>query len=80
MQIDVVDPRNQLFLIPSLIADFKRFKPPLRSFLKTLLLGISPSSIIINGTKRYSGELPKPEELVAAVGVEMGAMPRSQES
>ena len=68
VEIDVVDPRNQIFLIPSLIGDYKKFKPALGAFLKTLFFGISPSSVIINGTQRYARNLPEPQDLVAEVG------------
>lgn len=68
VEIDVVDPRNQVFLIPSLIGDYRRFKPRLGAFLKTLFFGISPCSVIVNGTQRYARDLPEPGDLVAEVG------------
>ena len=67
VQIDVVDPRNAVYLFPVLVADYWRYRPPLRSFLKTLFFGITPASIIINGTALYTGTLPSPQELVDEV-------------
>ncbi len=68
LEIDVVDPRNAIYLIPALLGDYRRYHPPLGIFLKTLLLGISPSSVIINGRAMHMGELPSPEMLVEEVG------------
>jgi len=67
IELDVVDPRNVPYLIPALVADYRRYRPPLRTFLKTLFLGITPASIIINGVARYKNDLPSAETLVADV-------------
>ena len=67
VEIDVVDPRNELFLIPVLVGDYRRYHPPFGAFLKTLLFGISPCSIIVNGTVKHVGDLPSPESLVKEV-------------
>ena len=71
VEVDVVDPRNEVYLIPRLIRDYKRFKPPLGAFLKTLFFGISPCSVIINGTQRYGSDLPEQQDLVAEVRAAM---------
>ncbi|MFQ5903748.1 MAG: hypothetical protein ACE5JO_08660 [Candidatus Binatia bacterium] len=68
VQIDVVDPRNEVYLIPVLLGDYRRYHPPLGLFLKTLFLGISPSSVIVNGRAMHIGELPSPDVLVNEVG------------
>jgi len=68
LQIDVVDPRNGLYLIPILLGDYRRYRPPLGPFLKTLLLGISPASVIVNGSALHVGDLPTPALLVEEVG------------
>ena len=65
--IDVVDPRNEIFLLPALLGDYRRYHPPLGAFLKTLLFGISPRSIIINGTLKHARDLPSPESLLDEV-------------
>ena len=65
--IDVVDPRNELFLLPALLGDYRRYHPPLGAFLKTLFFGISPRSIIVNGTVKHARDLPSPESLVEEV-------------
>ncbi len=68
VEIDVVDPRNELYLIPVLVGDYRRYHPPLGVFLKTLFLGISPASVIVNGRAMYIGELPSPDMLIEEVG------------
>lgn len=67
IEIDVVDPRNELYLFPTLISDYRKYRPPLGAFLKTLFLGISPASIIINGVERHKGNLPSPEALIQEI-------------
>ena len=68
VEIDVVDPRNGLYLIPVLLGDYRRYRPPLGPFLKTLFLGISPASVIVNGIALHVGGLPTPDLLVEEVG------------
>ena len=68
VEIDVVDPRNGLYLIPVLLGDYRRYRLPLGPFLKTLFLGISPASVIVNGIALHVGELPTPDLLVEEVG------------
>lgn len=65
--IDVVDPRNGIYLIPRLIRDYFTYRPPLRLFLRTLLFGISPASVIVNAAILVVGELPEPGPLVRRV-------------
>ena len=68
VEIDVVDPRNEIYLIPVLLGDYRRYHPPLGVFLKTLFLGISPSSVIVNGRSIHVGDLPAPEILLEKIG------------
>jgi len=69
VEIDVVDPRNEIYLIPRLIRDYRRHKTSFRTFLKTLFFGISPGKVIINGRVRKGKELPSPETLIQEVQV-----------
>ena len=72
VELDVVDPRNEVYRVPRLISDYRRYRPSMGSFLKTLFFGISPRSIIINGMVRHAGELPSPMALVEEVRVYIG--------
>ncbi|MFQ5683492.1 MAG: hypothetical protein ACE5HC_09500 [Candidatus Binatia bacterium] len=78
VEIDVVDPRNEIYLIPVLLGDYRRYHPPILTFLKTLFLGISPSSVIVNGRAIHIGELPPPDVLIEEVGRFLKDSPTSQ--
>lgn len=67
IEIDVVDPRNAVYLFPALLGDYRRYHPPLGEFLRTLLFGASPASVIVNGRALHVGELPAPEIVVREV-------------
>lgn len=67
IEIDVVDPRNAVYLFPALVGDYRRYHPPFGDFLRTLLFGVSPASIILNGRALHVGELPTPEIVVEEV-------------
>lgn len=67
LNIEVVDPRNEFYLIPVLIRDYRKYRPPVKSFLRTLLFGISPASVIVNGRILHVGELPTPEVLIREI-------------
>ncbi len=49
VEITVIDPRNQIVLIPMILRDIFTFKVGLREGLKTFLKGCSIRSVIING-------------------------------
>ena len=67
IRIDVVDPRNAFYLFPTLISDYRTFHPPWSAFLKTVLWGASPASVIVNAQALHIGEFPAPEKLVEEV-------------
>lgn len=67
VEIEVVDPRNAVYLIPALFADYRRFHPRLSDFLRALFFGASPASVIVNGRALHVGELPAPQGLVQEV-------------
>ena len=80
IEIEIVDPRNALYLLPVLMVDYRRFHPPLGSFLKTLFFGVGPASIIVNATAVYTGTLPSPQQLVNKVGQLVNASELNQVS
>lgn len=67
IDLDVVDASNQLFLIPSLISDCRKFSVSLKQAVKTVLFGVAPSSVIINGRPAHQGTLPSPDSLVQEI-------------
>ena len=49
LDITYVDPRNQLYLIPKLLGDVLKFRPPLRDALKTMFMVFPVPAVILNG-------------------------------
>ncbi len=66
VEVEMVDPRNQIYLVPRLIRDALRFRLPLSEALRTLFTFSIPS-IIINGRLVYSGELPGAHALIEKI-------------
>ena len=49
VKVEVVDPRNQLYLWPRLIGDVLRYRPGLRAGLRTALQFFALPAVIVNG-------------------------------
>jgi hypothetical protein len=62
VELEMVDPRNQVYLIPRLVKDIFRYRVPLSEGLKTLF-SFSIPSIVINGRLAFEKEIPTPEVL-----------------
>jgi hypothetical protein len=62
VELEVVDPRNQLYLIPRLVKDVFRYRVPFTEGLKTLF-SFSIPSIVINGRLAFVKDMPAPEAL-----------------
>jgi hypothetical protein len=80
VNVEVVDPRNSIYLFPVLLVDYWRYRPPLGRFLRTLFLGVTPASIIVNATTLCAGSLPSPQELVNKVSQRVKASELTQTS
>ena len=65
--MNAVDPRNHLYLIPKLLADVIRYRPPLLDALRTLFMVFAVPAVIANGRVAYSGRIPEAREAVAAL-------------
>lgn len=63
VEIRVVDPRNQLALLPVLIRDFRRHRVPFREAVRTLV-GLDVQSVVVNGRLLSRGGWPDPEVLL----------------
>ena len=78
VEVDMVDPRNQIYLVTRLIGDCFRYGVPFKEAMRAIFSHSIPS-IIINGRLAFSKDLPSADvfhEKVAAVvameGVELG--------
>jgi hypothetical protein len=65
----VVDPRNQLYLIPKLLGDVLRYRPGWLAGLQTALQMFSLPAVVVNGRiiSRHGGPL-EPDTLCHTIG------------
>lgn len=72
-EITVVDPRNMVWLIPSLLKDARKRGLGLRDTWSQLRRGVSYTAIIADGKTLFSGRIPPVEDAVAAVKAEISS-------
>ncbi|AWN16396.1 hypothetical protein [Salinisphaera sp. LB1] len=65
--IDVVDPRNTIWLYPAVWRASRRAGRGVGASLKSLSRAGAAAAIVLDGEVLYSGALPAPETIVAAV-------------
>ena len=63
VEIMVVDPRNQISLLPRLLRDFWRYRTGLGTALATLR-DLSPQTLVVNGRIFARGRWPDPATLL----------------
>lgn len=73
VSLHVVDPRNQLYLVPKLWRDVIRYRPGWRAGLRTALQLFSLPAVIVNGrVLNRKGRPPDPDALCHAVAQAIG--------
>ena len=65
--IDVVDPRNSVWLYPSLWRAARRHGQSIGRTLGTLVRAGAPAAVILDGEVLFSGQLPEPDTMVATI-------------
>ncbi len=70
-EITVVDPRNMVWLVPTLLKDARRRGLGLQETWSQLRRGVSYTSIVVDGKVLFNGRTPPVEEAVAAVKKEL---------
>ncbi len=70
-EIAVVDPRNMVWLVPTLLKDARRRGLGSREIWKQLRRAVSYNSIIVDGKVLFSGRIPPVEDAVVAVKKEL---------
>ncbi len=70
-EITVVDPRNMVWLVPTLFKDARRRGLGPREIWGQLLRGVSYTSIVVDGRVLFSGRIPSVEGAVGAVKKEL---------
>jgi hypothetical protein len=72
VDLEVVDPRNHLFLIPTLVSDSRHRGEGWLSALASAIHGPSYAAIIVDGATVSSGEVLEPDAAVLVVRSALG--------
>lgn len=74
VEITVVDPRNMVWLIPSVMRDARRRGLSMGDTFKQINRGISYNAVILDGKVLFSGHVPDPKDAVSAIRSELDEM------
>ena len=74
VEMTVVDPRNMVWLIPSVLKDARRRGLSIGETLKQINKGVSYNAVILDGKVLFSGHVPEPDEAVSAVRSELDTL------
>lgn len=66
-EITVVDPRNMVWLVPTIVKDARRRGLGVKESWNSLRRGVSYTAIIVDGKTLFSGRIPPVEDAVTAV-------------
>ncbi|MFW6009780.1 MAG: hypothetical protein ACOC9I_00505 [Actinomycetota bacterium] len=67
VDVQIVDPRNLVFLVPTLIRDARRHGRSWRDVLHQLRTGVAQGTIVVDGRVVASGEIPPPDQATGLV-------------
>jgi hypothetical protein len=70
-EITVVDPRNMVWLVPTLLKDARRRGLGIKDTWENLRRGVSYTAVVVDGKTLFSGRIPPVEDAVAAVKQEI---------
>jgi hypothetical protein len=70
-EITVVDPRNMVWLVPTILKDARRRRLGPKEVWTQLMRGVSYNAIIVDGRVLFSGTIPSREDAVTAVKKEL---------
>lgn len=73
VDVQVVDPRNMLWLVPTIWRDARRGGASRGEAARALARGVSYSAVIVDGRILFSGHVPPPDEAVDAVFAALAA-------
>lgn len=76
VEITVVDPRNAMWLLPTIIRDARRNGLSVGETMRSVKNGISYNSVILDGKVLFSGRVPTAEAAVDAIRKELGGVAR----
>ncbi len=70
-EVTVVDPRNMVWLVPTIMKDARRRGLGIKEVWDNVRRGVSYTAIIVDGKVLFSGRIPPPEDAVTAVKKEL---------
>jgi hypothetical protein len=70
-EVTVVDPRNMVWLVPTIMKDARRRGLGIKEVWDNIRRGVSYTAIIVDGKVLFNGRIPPPEDAVAAVKKEL---------
>ncbi|MBW3602221.1 MAG: thioredoxin family protein [Actinobacteria bacterium] len=73
LDVQVVDPRNSLWLVPTIWRDARRRGMTVGEAVTQVRRGVSALAIVIDGRVVFAGGVPEPGEVVEAVRTEPSA-------
>ena len=73
VELTVVDPRNMIWLVPTIWRDGRRRGMSAAEIWRQLKRGVSYNAVVVDGRTLFSGTVPAPEEAVDAVLAELAA-------
>jgi hypothetical protein len=73
IELTVVDPRNMIWLVPSVWRDARRRGMSAAEAWRQVSRGVANGAVIVDGKVLFSARIPSPEEAVSAVRAELAA-------
>ncbi len=71
VEIEIVDPRNAVWLVPAVFKDARRRGLSLWQSITQIGRGVSYNSVVVDGKVLFSGRVPPAEDAVAAAKKEL---------
>jgi hypothetical protein len=71
VDLTVVDPRNMVWLLPAIWRDARRSGMAAGHAWRQLVRGTTANAIVVDGKVLFAGQVPAPEEAVAAIRTEL---------
>ncbi|QSB13195.1 hypothetical protein JQS43_16350 [Natronosporangium hydrolyticum] len=65
--VEVVDPRNTVFLLPAIVRDARRRGRSWRTLARSLVTGTAPGAILVDGELISRGEPPPPTQALTQI-------------
>ncbi|GIJ10523.1 hypothetical protein ACFFMR_16015 [Micromonospora andamanensis] len=71
--VEIVDPRNTLFLLPAIVRDGRRHRRSWRALLRDLVRGTGYAAIVVDGRVVSESGLPSPDQALHIVRGALGS-------